>query len=189
MRNFVKTENDMATTETRMAVIDSIMSRVSVRHFTGEAVSEKDVETILRAAMAAPSAGNKQPWRFVVVTDKNALESIGNEVVSWAPAKRAPLAIIVCGDTDCVFPGEGKDYWIEDTSAAAENILLAAHALNLGAVWLGCYPLSERTGFISSLLGLPANIVPMGILAIGHPESAIPAKDKFRPDNVHHNHW
>lgn len=179
----------MATTETQMAVIDSIMSRVSIRHFTKENVDDKDIEIILRAGMTAPSAGNKQPWKFVVINDKSILDAIGGEVISWAPAKRAPLAIVVCGDITNTFPGEGKDYWVEDTSAATENILLAVHALNLGAVWLGCYPLSERTQFLSTLLGLPDNIIPMGIVAIGHPESAIPAKDKFRPDNVHYNHW
>lgn len=179
----------MATPETRMAVIDSIMSRVSIRHFTNENVSEKDIETLLRAAMAAPSAGNKQPWTFVVVSDKELLTKMGDEVMSWAPAKRAPVAIVVCGNLNNTFPGEGTNYWIEDTSAATENILLAAHALNLGAVWLGCYPLSERTGFIGQLLGLPSNIIPMGIVAIGHPESLTPAKDKFKTENIHHNHW
>ncbi len=179
----------MATTETRMAVIDSIMSRVSIRHFTNENVTEKDIETLLRAAMAAPSAGNKQPWTFVVITDKDILTKMGDEVTTWTPVKHAQAAIVVCGDLHNTFPGEGTDYWIEDTSAATENILLAAHALDLGAVWLGCYPLSERTGFVGQLLGLPTHIIPMAIVAVGHPETLTPAKDKFKPENIHHNHW
>ncbi len=171
------------------AVLDNIMTRTSIRQYTDEEVSDEAVETLLRAAMAAPSAGNKQPWRFVVVRDTVKLNDFADAVRSMQPVGRAKLAIVICGDLNDTFPGEGIDYWVEDTSAATENLLLAAHSLGLGAVWCGIYPLSERVVFTKDELQLPENIVPMGIVALGWPAENPAPKDKWRPDRIHYDTW
>lgn len=137
---------------TAESTISDIMSRTSVRAYTDRAISESQVDTLLRAAMAAPSAGNKQPWRFIVIRDKETLSYIADNFNSMTMMKNAAVAIVVCGDTAATFPGEGVDYWIEDTSAATENLLLAAHAMGLGAVWCGVYPMSDRVKVFSEKL-------------------------------------
>ena len=126
------------------AALDNIMTRTSIRAYTADSISKENIETMLRAAMAAPSAGNKQPWRFVVVENRATLDSIGANFGSMIMASQAPLGIVVCGDLEATFPEEGRDYWIEDTSAAMENLLLAAHSIGLGAVWCGIYPMTDR---------------------------------------------
>lgn len=166
--------------------IDNIMTRTSIRSFTEQAVDSADVQTMLKAAMAAPTAGNKQPWKMVVVDDETLLDSLSEQ---HRPIETAPLAIVLCGDTTNVFPGEGKDFWIQDVSAATENLLLAAHSLGLGAVWCGVYPISERTAAVKGLLGLPDEIVPLCVVAIGHPAESPEPKDKWKPENVHYNGW
>lgn len=171
------------------AAIENIMTRTSVRAYTDQAVEPEKVETILRAAMAAPSAGNKQPWRFVVVTDKEILQQISDTLHTIRMAKDAPLAIVVCGDLTATFPGDGLDYWVEDTSAATENLLLAAHSLGLGAVWCGIYPMPDRVAFLSNLLELPGNIVPLNVVPIGYPAENPEPKDKWIPENIHSNTW
>lgn len=169
--------------------IDNIMTRTSVRAYTSQPVEDEKVEAIIRAAMAAPSAGNKQPWRFVVITDRDKLQQIADSLHTMRMAKDAALAIVVCGDMTATFPEEGLDYWVEDTSAATENLLLAAHSLGLGAVWCGVYPLSERVAFVSRLLELPGNIVPLNVVPIGYPAESPDPKDKWKPENIHYDTW
>lgn len=171
------------------AVIGNIMTRTSVRTYQDRAVEDEKVETMLRAAMAAPSAGNKQPWKFVVVRDRNTLHEISANLRTMRMAESAPLAVIVCGDLDNTFPEDGRDYWVEDTSAATENLLLAAHGLGLGAVWCGIYPMKERVAFLQRLLGLPENIVPLNVVPIGYPAEEPTPKDKWKPENVHYERW
>ena len=118
------------------AVLENIHNRKSVRQFTSDPVSEKQVETLLRAAMAAPTAVNYQPWRFVVVTERTELDEIAGILPYAQMLKQAPLAIIVCGETTWMGGGENP-YWQQDCAAATENLLLAVEALGLGAVWTG----------------------------------------------------
>lgn len=169
--------------------LENIMTRTSVRSYKDEPVAKKDIETILKAAMAAPTAGNKQPWRFVVIENRATLDSIGANFNSMKMALQAPLAILVCGDVDSTFPGEGQEYWVEDTSAAMENLLLAVHSIDLGAVWCGIYPLSDRIAAFSKLFSLPENIKPLGIAIIGHPADKSQPKDKWNPDYIHYESW
>ena len=169
--------------------MNTIMTRTSVRAYTDEGVDDAQVERLLRAAMAAPSAGNKQPWRFVVVRNKETLRAISENLHTMTMAQDAPLAVVVCGDMDTTFPGDGRDYWVEDASAATENLLLAAHAEGLGAVWCGIYPMQERVAFLKELLSLPENIVPLNVVPIGHPAEQPTPKDKWRPDYVHLEAW
>lgn len=176
-------------TTTDGSAIDNIMTRVSVRAYTDRKVDDEKIETLLRAAMAAPSAGNKQPWRFVVVRDRQILGAIAANLHTMTMADKAPVAIVVCGDMNDTFPGDGLDYWVEDASAATENLLLAAHSLGLGAVWCGIYPMQERVAFIKDLLHLPENIVPLNVVPIGYPDEQPAVKDKWKPTNIHYDTW
>lgn len=169
--------------------IDDIMTRTSVRAYSNRIVSPETVDTLLRAAMAAPTAGNKQPWRFVVVDDRSILSAISENFHTMKMAKDAALAVIMCGDLTATFDGDGKDFWIEDVSAASENLLLAAHAVGLGAVWCGIYPEPSRVEQFSRMLDLPEIIVPMACICIGYPAGPTTPKDKWKPEYIHYNTW
>lgn len=168
---------------------DNIMTRTSIRQFTAEAVSRSAVDSLLRAGMAAPTAANKQPWCFMVVDRRDMLDSISVMAPGWRPAGRAPLAIVVCGDRDKALDGEGADYWIQDCSAVTENILLAANAMSLGAVWCGVYPVKERADHLASFLGLPPAVVPLSLIVVGHPAEHPAPKDKFDSTAIYYNQW
>lgn len=169
--------------------IDDIMTRTSVRAYSGREVSAETLDTLLRAAMAAPSAANKQPWRFVVIDDKAILKSIGENFHTMTMASDAAAAVVVCGDMNDTFEGDARDYWVEDASAATENLLLAAHAVGLGAVWCGIYPMPDRVSQFSAMLGLPADIIPMACVCIGYPAGETTPKDKWKPEYIHYNSW
>jgi len=170
-------------------VYDNIMTRTSIRQYTDEAVSRGAVDSLLHAGMAAPTAANKQPWCFMVIDRRDMLDSIAMMAPGWRPAGRAPLAIVVCGDRDKALDGEGADYWIQDCSAVSENILLAAHAMGLGAVWCGVYPVKDRTEALSAYLGFPSAVVPLSLIVIGHPAESPAPKDKFDSTAVKYNQW
>ncbi len=168
----------------------TIISRTSIRSYSDKSVSSSDIEKMLRAGMAAPTAGNKQPWAFVVVSDKEILQKLGATLPYASFAANAPLAIVACGDLSKGFTGKESEYWIQDVSASSQNILLAAHSLNLGAVWTGVYPMDERVAHVSELLSLPSHIIPLNVIVIGYPQEATPpAKDKWKPDNIRYNKW
>lgn len=168
-------------------VLNSIMTRTSIRQYTNEPVSKADVETLLRAGMAAPTAVNKQPWHFVAVTDKAKLKELaGNR---GGMLEQCALAIVVCGNMEKALTGKGQAYWVQDCSAATENILLAAHALGLGAVWTGVYPMDDRVAAISKAVKLPKTIVPLCVIVIGHPAEDPTPKDKWNPENVSYDEF
>lgn len=168
--------------------LDTIYSRRSVRVFTGEAVSRENLIRILRAAMAAPSAANMQPWTFVVITDRRTLDELCERLPYAKMLDKAGAAIVVCGipDKDDVF---SKDYWVMDCSAASENILLACHALGLGAVWTAVYVDKERIANVRKILNIPENIIPLNVIPIGVPKEKGKALDKFKEGNVHWEKW
>lgn len=170
-------------------VLANIRTRTSIRQFTDEPLSRHQLDRLLHAGMAAPSAGNKQPWRFVVVQEKSIKQQIAAAIGTAQPAAKAPALIVVCADLTQTFPGDGRDYWVEDCSAVSENILLAAHAQKLGAVWLGLYPQGQRCTTIKKQLFLPDNIMPLGMIAVGHPAENPTPKDKWQPEFVHYNVW
>lgn len=169
--------------------ISDIMTRTSVRSYSDRKVGQEQLDTLLRAAMAAPTAGNKQPWRFVVIDDRATLSFFTDTLKNMSMAKDAALAVVMCGDLDAAYPGVERDYWIQDVSAASENLLLAAHAMGLGAVWCGVYPVPERVELFSKLLRLPSDIVPMACICIGYPEGTPVPKDKWHPEYIHYNTW
>lgn len=186
---WISTESITPAPENGNSAYSNIMTRTSVRAYKDKEIGEAAEDSLLRAAMAAPTAGNKQPWRFVVVNERALLDSIGENFWSMKMAKTAPLAIVMCGEPKSSFEGEGMQYWVQDVSAASENLLLAAHSMGLGAVWCGIYPISERVEKFSQLLGLPAEITPMACICIGYPESANTPKDKWKPELIHYNKW
>lgn len=176
-------------TTTMQTPIDNILTRVSVRQFTGEPISQQQIDTLLQCAMAAPSAINKQPWAFLVVTDEALLQRMGEAFPFSRCGNGAACAFVMCGDMTKTIEGEGQGFWINDVSAATENLLLAAHAMGLGAVWTGVYPSRERTAQVQELLGLPEYIIPMCIVPVGIPAEQPAVKQKFKEENVHYNRW
>ena len=179
-----KTENSDA-----QAAINNIMTRTSIRQYTNEPVTKADVETMLRAGMAAPTAANRQPWHFVAITSKEKLAELAGNNPRGGMLKQAALAIVVCGNMEKTMPGKGQGFWVQDCSAATENILLAAHALGLGAVWTGLYPDEDRAGVVAKVLKLPETIIPLCTIVIGHPAEQPQPKDKWKPENVSYNEY
>lgn len=169
-----------------MDTLEAIYTRRSVRDFKSDPISEADLHDLLRAGMQAPSARNEQPWHFIVIDDTDLLHAIPE----FHPASKmlldAPLAILVCSDRDLEVK---RASWLADCSAATQNILLAAHAKGLGAVWLGIFPDAERVLGMQSLLDMPKEVRPVALVAIGHPASVPEPVDRFKPERVHHNRW
>ena len=170
------------------AVLENIHSRKSVREFTSEPVSDADIQTMLKAAMAAPTAINFQPWRFVVVNERKALDSLADQLPYAKMLKQAPLAIVVCGET-LWMGGEENPFWPLDCSAATQNLLLTAEALGLGAVWTAAYPDADRCKAISDALGLPSTVKPLCVVPIGHPAGENQPRDKWKPEKIHDGKW
>ena len=170
-------------TQNKEAAIKNIMTRTSIRQYTDQPVEQEKIDIMLKAAMAAPTAVNLQPWHFIVITDKPTID-----LLSGRQPTNAPLLIAVCGDTDKTTTPDGKmklpDFWVQDVSAATENLLLAAHALVLGAVWTGVYPVMERTAEVANVLNCPKNIIPLAVVRIGYPDESPEPKNKFKEENI-----
>ena len=188
-QNTDKTMQTNTTNTQQEAVLNAIQTRASIRQFTGEKITNEQINTLLRCAMSAPSAMNKQPWAFVVVTDDALLSKMGEAFPFSRCGNGAACAFVMCGDLNKALPGEGQGFWINDVSAATENLLLAAHAMGLGAVWTGVYPSSERTPEVQAMLGLPEHIIPMCIVPVGVPDEKTAVKNKFKEENIHYNRW
>lgn len=169
-----------------MEVMEAIKTRRSIRKFIDKLVSKEDIEDLIRAAMQAPSAGNKQPWQFVVITDRKKLDKIPDFHPYSKMLKESPLAILICARVET---SEYCDYWVQDCSAATQNLLLAAHAKGLGAVWLGIYPIAERIDGIKQLLNLPPDIVPLSLNAIGYPAEKKDPINRFDKARIHYEEW
>jgi nitroreductase len=169
-----------------MEVIQAILTRRSVRQFQDRPVPEDLVEKLLRAAMSAPSARNSQPWQFVVLTQRPLLRQAATVNPYAEMAARAPLAILICADTRLE---KSPGYWPVDCAAAAENMLLAAHGLELGAVWTGVWPRAERMDGFRRLLRLPEAVIAHSMIVVGYPAEQPAAEDRYRADRVHQNAW
>ena len=171
-------------------VLTAIETRKSIRKFDPlRAVEDEKVEKILKAAMCAPSAMDRRPWEFVVVKDKAQLRKLGERLPNSRVGNGAQLAIVVCGSLDNGLPGRGKEYWTHDCSAAAMNILLAAHGLGLGAVWTGVFPGEDRIAAVREILAIPDGYAPLNIIPIGYPAEDPVAKNKWNPAKIHADRW
>lgn len=171
-------------------VMQNILSRKSVRSFTDAPVSREQIDTLMRAAMAAPTGKDMRPWKFVVVTDPAAMKALADELPRAKMLQEAPMAVAVCGDLSVTDQdGKPSTNWTFDCSAATENLLLAAEAMGLGAVWTGVYPYDERVTAVKKALLLPDHIVPLALIPVGHPKGDPQPKDKYDAQNVHFNQW
>jgi len=169
-----------------MDAMEAILSRRSIRRYTDKPVPEELVQQLLKAAMAAPSASNEQPWEFIVIDDRRLFNDIMNSHPYASMLSEAKLVIAVCGD---LRREKFRGYWVEDCSAATQNILVAAHALGMGAVWLGVYPREERVAAVRKILKLPDHIMPLGLISIGFPAETKPPSNRFDASRIHRNVW
>jgi len=171
-------------------VMTAIATRKSVRKFDpSRTVDAALVEKLLRAAMAAPTAMDRRTWEFIVVRDEAKLKALGEALPYSRISNGARLAICVCGTLDNGLPGRGKEYWVQDCAAAAENLLLAAHGHGLGAVWTGVWPGEDRIAAARQILGIPEEYAPLCMIPIGYPAENPAVKDKWNPAKVHYDRW
>jgi nitroreductase len=164
--------------------MEDILSRRSIRKYDSKPVSAELVHQLLDAAMNAPSSSNGQPWHFIVIDDRRVLDEIPKFHPYSSMLKESPVAIVVCGDVKLE---KAKGIWVQDCSAATENILIAARALGLGSVWLGMFPVDERVAGARKLFGLPDNVIPHSIIAIGYPGETKPPANRYNAERVHKN--
>jgi nitroreductase len=162
-------------------MLDLIKKRRSIREYTQEAVSDADAHAMLEAAMAAPSANNGQPCEFVVVRREDLRRKLG-EMKRWSfMCASAPVVFVVCGD-------EGKSaHWVEDASAATENLLLAAAGLDLGAVWVAVYPTPDYEAYVRELLNIPEALRVLCLVPVGHPAESKPPRTQYDEGKVHYD--
>jgi len=164
--------------------VDTIFARRSIRKYTKDPVSYEDLSTLLKAAMASPSASNRRPWHFVVVQERKKLDELAEIHQYGKMLHEATLCVCVCGD-----PTLSERFWVQDCSAATENILLAAVSLGLGAVWLGVYPSEERVESIKKALGIPKSVIPLNLISIGHPAEEKEPRTQYDESRVHKESW
>jgi nitroreductase len=169
-----------------MDAMQAIVGRRSIRKYRQGEVPDEMVRQLLEAAMSAPSAGNEQPWHFIVIRDREILNAIPRFHPYSQMLREADLGILVCGDLK---QEVYKGFWVQDCSAATENMLIAAHALGFGAVWLALYPIEERVTAIRKMLSIPEHVIPLCIVSLGWPAEEKPAAMRFREDRVHYERW
>lgn len=181
----------MTKRNTEMNAMEALLTRRSVRKFTGQPIEEEKMHQILEAAMSGPCCVNARDWAFIVVTDREKLQQMAEANGRPAePLKNAAAGILVCGDLERAFP-PAKDYWVIDGAIAAQNICLAAHALGLGAVWLGTWPQEDRVEKQRRIFRLPETIIPHSIIALGYPaeDTTAPRDTRYEADRVHKEVW
>jgi nitroreductase len=169
-----------------MDAFENILTRRSIRKYSKKPISKEILQNLLKAASCAPSAGNQQPWQFIVIDDRTILNVIHTFHPSAKMLMEAEKAILVCGDLHLE---KFKGYWMIDCAAASENILLAAHAQGLGACWLGIYPREGRVAGMRKLIHLPTHVIPFALIALGYPAEEKSSEDRFNASRIHYNKW
>jgi len=169
-----------------MDTLEAILTRRSIRKYKKQTIPKETLQKLFQAACHAPSAGNQQPWQFVLLDDRKLLNVIHTFHPSAKMLVEADCALLVCGDLDLE---KFKGYWMIDCAAATQNILLAAHSLGLGGCWLGLYPREGRVTGMKKLLQLPSRIIPFALIALGYPAEKKPKEDRYKPTRIHHNKW
>lgn len=166
--------------------METIMTRRSIRRYTDEKITKEEIEKLMRAAMAAPSAKNGQPWEFIIVQDEEKIEKMSHLTPYARPLRHAPLGIVVCGNLKV---NDILEYCIIDASAATENLLLQAHHMGLGAVWIGMYPKPANFEKFNEIFHLPEHIQPLWMIALGHPGEEGIIRDKYNIEKIHYEDW
>ena len=169
-----------------MELMEGLLARRSVRRYTNQPVSERDIIDILKAGMYAPSARNQQIWDFVVITDKKLLAGLSERLETAPMAKNAAFAVLVCADTE---REKSEGYWEQDCSACIENMMLGALAKGIGSVWIGIHPRTERVNAVRELFGIPDAARPHSLMIAGYPADPLPSADRFHPEFIHMNGW
>lgn len=165
----------------------SIMNRRSIRQYTNQTVSDEQIKILLESAMCAPSAGNEQPWHYIVIKDRELLDEVPKYHPYSGMIKQASVAILVCADTR--LNKYDVDYWVQDCAAATENLLLAVTELGLGAVWLGVYPRQERVAGMRQLFNIPKEVIPFALVPVGYPAEHKDSENRYREERIHLNCW
>ena len=169
--------------------LDNIMTRRSVRHYTGAPVPVVALEKLVRAGMSAPSSQDTRHFRFIIVNDPELIRALGTSLIYSKMLLTAKHAIVVASDVTVAYGGRETEYWVQDCSAAAENILIAANTLGWGACWTAAYPRPERMKLVKDVLLLPEQVLPLCVIAVGWPSGIEKPRDKFNPNHVHYNTW
>jgi len=169
-----------------MDAMEAILSRRSIRKYTKKQIPDDLIKKLIEAGMSAPSAGNEQPWHFIIINDPQILSKIPTFHNHAQMLKDASHAILICGDINLE---KHKGMWVQDCSAATENILIAAQSVGLGTVWLGVYPRDERVIGLRTLLAIPENIIPFSLISIGYPGEEKPKANRYDVSRIHHNKW
>ncbi len=177
-------QTNSVAVSTDSIVINNILTRTSVRAYQDKPVESEKIEAMLRAAMAAPTGMDRRPWHYHVITDKALLQALAKATPNVKFVADAPLAIVVSGDMDKAAEGGARELWIHDCAASTENLLLAAHAMGLGATWTSTFPSEDRMAAVRELLGLPDNLIPFNTIAIGYPQGEQHPKDKWDESNI-----
>lgn len=164
--------------------LKTIFARTSVRSYTSTPISKDTLELLVKAGMASPTAMNRQPWQFVIVTDKDSMASLSEKLPYAKMLKSATAAIVVAGN-----PEVSENNWMIDCSAVTENILLAAQSVGIGAVWTAVYPYPERIDAVREAFGIPHPWIPLSLVPMGYPDKENMPKDKWKPENIHYNRW
>lgn len=182
---FMLLKPELMSQQSPTDVFEVIHNRKSVRQYQEKTVPDEKIETMLRAAMAAPTARNIQPWQFYVITSREVLNQLAESLPYAKMLAHAPMAIVVAGDTQKGNPNEEQIHnWTLDCAAATQNLLLAAEAQGLGAVWTGVYPYQLRIDAVKKALNLPDHIVPLNIIPVGYPKEDVQPKDKWDPEKI-----
>lgn len=169
-----------------METLKAILTRRSIRKYINKNIPGEYYEIMLKAAMHAPSARNRQPWHFIIINEREILNRLAEVNSSWKMLADASSAIVVCGDQDLE---DSESFIIQDCSAATQNILLAAHELGLGSVWLGVHPREDRLLPLIDILQIPKNILPVSMIAIGKPDESREIPDRYNVERIHQNSW
>ena len=169
-----------------METLKAILTRRSIRKYINKNIPEEYYEIMLKAAMHAPTARNKQPWHFIIITDRTILGKLAAVSPSWKMLDEAASAIVVCGDRNLE---DTESFIIQDCSAATQNILLSAHELGLGTVWLGVHPREDRLVPLAKILGIPENILPVSMISVGRPDEIREQPDRYNVERIHQDGW
>jgi nitroreductase len=165
-----------------------IFGRRSIRAYSPGDITDDTVTRLLKAAMAAPSAMTKDPWRFIIVRQPTTLSALAEALPGGKILATATLSVVVCGDLDAAFDRQ-LSFLLQDCSASIENLLLAAHALGLGACWVGVHPSEDAVRRLKGLFGLPSAVIPVAVVSLGLPGEDPGARTRFNPENIHFERW
>jgi len=169
-----------------METLKAILTRRSIRKYSNKNIPEEYYELLLKAAMHAPSARNRQPWHFIIISDRNILNKLAAVSPSWKMLETAASAIVVCGDLNLE---DAESFIIQDCAAATQNILLAAHESGLGSVWLGVHPREDRLKPLIQILQIPGHVLPVSMVSLGKPDEDREQPDRYNIERIHQDSW